>query len=430
MTLTAQNLQDLIDERARVLNEIDDILRTARGNNHQDLSSVEQLRHDHLVERADDLTQDIGRANTDRALARVSVAPGSWDLDQAPGHPVRRDGEALVLQRNESLAQALRPGFVADPDDLSLGRMIRAMVTGDWQAAPNEAELLRSQAIAPVTGGGVFVPEELSSRVIDLARNQARVFQAGAQTVVMDSGDFAIAKVAGDPTASWHRESKKIAASSGSYEKLVFHAKTLAALVKGSVETFEDAQNIQSVIEAQLAQALGLELDRVALRGKGVDPEPRGIRNHADVTIDPLTAVPANFDFLSEAIETVQNNNGEPGAVIYSARTSGKLDRLKDTTNQPLQMPASVAELRRLVSNQVPNNIGAGTNESEAYVGDFVQLLVGMRTELQIEATRVGGSTDGGAFEQLEVWIRAYLRSDIQIAQPKHFVVATEILPT
>jgi hypothetical protein len=43
--------------------------------------------------------------------------------------------------------------------------------------------------------GGHLVPTALSSRVIDLARNQARVFQAGAITVPMGAQTLKLAKV-------------------------------------------------------------------------------------------------------------------------------------------------------------------------------------------------------------------------------------------
>ena len=45
---------------------------------------------------------------------------------------------------------------------------------------------------------------------------------------------------------------------------------------------------------------------------------------------------------------------------------------------------------------------GAGSDESEAYIGDFSQLMVGMRTSLRIEVSRVAADSSGseaGGFE-------------------------------
>lgn len=60
-------------------------------------------------------------------------------------------------------------------------------------------------------------------------------------------------------------------------------------------------------------------------------------------------------------------------------------------------------------------------------MGDFSQLLVGMRTELTIEASRVAADTTSSAFSNLQVWIRAYLRADANVMQPSFFSVLTGI---
>ena len=183
-----------------------------------------------------------------------------------------------------------------------------------------------------------------------------------------------------------------------------------------------------------MAQALALELDRAALYGSGTAPEPRGVKNTAGIGVQSQGtngAALTNYDPFSTAVQTIQAANGEPNAVIYSPRTSGTLDRLKDTTNQPLQPPPSFSDLLKLPTSQVPNNLTQGTSSvaSDAFIGEWNELLLGLRTQLRIEASRV--STVGGesAFDRLQVHVRAYLRADIAVAQPSHFVVITGIIP-
>jgi HK97 family phage major capsid protein len=67
--------------------------------------------------------------------------------------------------------------------------------------------------------------------------------------------------------------------------------------------------------------------------------------------------------------------------------------------------------------------VGTSTDCSEAYVGDFRELLIGIRTAFKLEASRVAGS----AFENLQVYIRAYIRADIALAHPKLFTVVQGI---
>ena len=73
-------------------------------------------------------------------------------------------------------------------------------------------------------------------------------------------------------------------------------------------------------------------------------------------------------------------------------------------------------------------NLGVGTNESEAYIGDFSQVLVGMRSDLVIEASREATIGSDNAWAQLQVHIRAYLRADVALLHPEHFVVLSGIL--
>ena len=59
---------------------------------------------------------------------------------------------------------------------------------------------------------------------------------------------------------------------------------------------------------------------------------------------------------------------------------------------------------------------------AKVYVGDFTQLLIGMRTSFRVEVTRVGGTE---TFDRLQVAVRSYIRADVQVARPKAFIVLT-----
>ena len=54
--------------------------------------------------------------------------------------------------------------------------------------------------------------------------------------------------------------------------------------------------------------------------------------------------------------------------------------------------------------------------------------MIGMRTQLTIEVSRQAADANSSAFTNMQVWIRAYLRADIQLAHPNHFNVLTGIL--
>lgn len=157
--------------------------------------------------------------------------------------------EIRVLRNNENLETTVRHNL---PDgikarELSLGRLLRGIVLGDWKGS--EAER-RTLAIGDSTLGGYLVPSPISARVIDLARNQARVLQAGALTVPLEANTLTLARVTGDPTASWKAENAPGTFSDMAFGKIELVAKSLLALIKTSVEIFEDAANLSQVVEA------------------------------------------------------------------------------------------------------------------------------------------------------------------------------------
>jgi HK97 family phage major capsid protein len=82
---------------------------------------------------------------------------------------------------------------------LSFDRYLRGLATARWDGAEHE----RALAEATVGAGGALVPSPLSSRVIDLARNQTRVFQAGAVTVPMTSQTLAIPRLLTEGSPAW-----------------------------------------------------------------------------------------------------------------------------------------------------------------------------------------------------------------------------------
>jgi HK97 family phage major capsid protein len=137
----------------------------------------------------------------------------------------------------------------------------------------------------------------------------------------------------------------------------------------------------------------------------------------------------SDYTPFSNAYQKVLEANAQPNAVIYAPRTWGDVDRLTDSTGQPLQPPQSYQDLETYQTTQVPidQTQGTGTGLSTAFVGSFPQLLFGVRTDLRIEISRVASDGTNSAWEDLQVWVRAYLRADVQLAHPDHFCNITGI---
>lgn len=357
---------------------------------------------------------------------------GTFVFEDQQGRSVRS------LQPHESFAAAVGDLYQLPdgikPEELSLGRMVRAIGTGDWSRAQAEQ---RAMSIGTGSDGGFAVPEPLSAMTIDLARNSSKVIVAGAQTVPMTSSTLALARWTGAPTAAFRAENTLIAASDASLGQVKLEAKTLAARTPVSFELLEDANNIGSELERLLTESLALQLDASILFGAG-SGDLVGIRNTVGIqTIDMGTdGGPIDLDVFSNAVELVQGVNGPDSglAAIYSSRTAGEIDRLKDLEGRYLasQGPMSWQNLTKLVSNQIPEDLtkGGASDATDAYVGSWREVLVGMRSAIRIAVARDTHDPDTGlGFATGTVHILAYLRADVVLARPNQLVLIDGIVP-
>lgn len=332
-----------------------------------------------------------------------------------------------LLSPQESLADHVEPStreHAAEAAQMELGELVRAQINGTWTPQ------ISAMAGGTTVGGGVLLTSGVSARVIDLARARARVVQAGATTIPMQNRELTIAKVATNPTPAWRAENVPLPVGDVTFAGVNLRARTLGAIAKFPIELAEDAPNFGQLIEDILAEVLGVELDRVALTGNGAAEEPLGLQNVVGVNTITAVGVPAYADF-SSAVQSIAEANADTDALalIVAPRTAGTMDRLVDTTNQPLMPPESYRNLKKLSTTQVPTNLGGGSNESLAFVGLFPWLWIGMRTELRIEASRHASdpSIGGSAFTDMQVWVRAYLRADVAVVRPNFFTVLSGI---
>jgi len=314
----------------------------------------------------------------------------------------------------------------------SLGKIIRAKVLGD-PAGLNSHEI---KALGESVGsaGGWLVSPALSGYVIDLARNKSCVLLAGGWTLPMSTEELTLVKILSDPTAYWVAEHAKITESEGTFGPIKLKAMVVGCLVRVSRALLEDSPNIGQVIENQIGAALGLEIDRSSLLADGVNA-PKGLLHCADINTYSMGANGAaltNYDPFSYAVQYVSEDNGEATAVIMAPRTGGSLDRLKEaTTNAPLTPPPSFQALTKFQTNQIPINQTQGTSHvaSSAFVGDYKNIVIGMRKQLTLDVALSGvGSGAVDVFSSVEALIRGYLRIDVAVLREDHFTWIKGIL--
>jgi HK97 family phage major capsid protein len=420
------NLFEMKKERHEALQACDAILARYHGKDKRDFTPQEAALIDSHTARANQLSekiQAIEEVNTLSKYDPISLLSGGvrdnghvecWKDDRGRAVP--------VLKNNQSFASAVQTG---QPLNFGFGDFVKGMVmpTGnpEIQAALSES--------GGISTGDVTVPVNLIGELIDLMRAKTVCIQAGALTVPIESETTNIVRIAADPTPSWRLEAGAVALADPTFERVQFLPKSLAVLVKVSRELIEDSVNINQAIQQCFAGAFAVELDRVGLFGTGVSPQPHGISGTANVgSVDMGTngAALTNYDPFVNAIQTLLTANAQmPTAAVMAPRTLIKSALLKDTLTQPMRKPDILANVPFLATTSVPINQTHGTSNvaSEAIVGDFRQLMFGLRTSLRVQLLQERFLGDN-----MQLGFLADLRVDVALRHPQSFCEVVGIL--
>jgi len=365
----------------------------------------------------------------------LPAAVGSKTLHNKPKHKRLtvvddhdRVHQAISIKENLSDLNGrdksrFRPGYA--------GRILRACLVGNTNDLDDEERKEFNKAMAENTGasGGFTLPNASSERIWDLARNASQVQNAGAWTLPLTTPTLQLLKVTQDPTAYFRQELDSLTESEGAFAPVILKPMVLGVLVRISEELLMDSNQAAEVIQSSMAKAIGLKMDYSALYGTGTSVDgPKGICSCDNINTYSLGtngASISSYDPWSYAVQYILQNNFTPNATLFSARTAGILDRLKETgTAAPLSPPPSFQRLTKYVTNQLPDTEtqGTSTTSSSSIVGQFDQLVFGIRSNISVQMTNSGtGSTGTDSFSTLTVLIRAWMRYDIAILNEKAF---------
>ncbi|MCA6271058.1 MAG: phage major capsid protein, partial [Phenylobacterium sp.] len=309
-------------------------------------------------------------------------------------------------------------------DEPTVGGLLQAMLTGaktpDIRAALSEGT---------DSAGGFSIPLTVLPQFIDRLRARTQFIQAGAQTVMLDGMRTRIMRIAADPVPTWRAENAAVNESDPTFDAIDMVPKSLACLVKVSVELLQDSVNVAAALEQALTGALSVELDRACLFGSGAAQQPAGLFNQAGINTLSLGAngaTPTNYDPLIDALYELELDNADaPTAAIWHPRTARTMRKLKDTTGQPVQPFPAISDLPLLGTTSVPINQTQGTSNdcSTILVGDFSRAILGLRQELRIQVL------NEAFVGNLQVGFIAHLRADVAFERADAFCRITGVRP-
>lgn len=433
-------IQELKNRLVAINDEIKNVQVSAEIHDRM-LSTAEENQIRVLFSEFQAIERTIEGMDVDPTTLLPSAGRKSEPQPLHNGRPLNGGSSGTPMFRNVATGETIN-GYshkqrISQANDVSLGAVARSMILNDWSDVSHDLR-------AAVTGGsdssgGYMVDSYLSRMFIDLARSASVVSRAGAVTVPI-AGETRIGTLESDPSVQWRGEAVTVQSSTPSFGSVILRPKTASAIVPVSVEWLEDSQNSEMVLENALRAAMGSAIDQAALTGTGAASQPLGITNHPGVLTTAAVGTPTNYSDISSAVGSLYGAN-YPGEVsslswvlnpavgtIYDQLTTGLTGDAS-----PLQPTPWVAQLQKMFTTSLAVN---ASSEYQQIVGDFSQVLLGMRTNgMTLQVLTSGSATDSAgvtynAASDLMVLFRIYVRMDVALLRPTwmHVLSGTTIV--
>lgn len=280
--------------------------------------------------------------------------------------------------------------------------------------------------------GGYAVPTEFSNEIIileranSIARQLCRIFPMNT-----DTRNFP--RQLTNVAVTWTAESAEKTDTNITLSQLQQVAKKLAAVVKMSDELIEDNNvNIDKFIMELVAEAMGLEEDRVVFAGdvSGASDPFNGVLFASGVNnVAQLGGNLAGDDIIN-LIMSLNAKYRQGSTIVTSTAGLKLLMKLKTSDGTFIWSPptAGVPGLiwgyNYAISDQIPSTLGAGSDREGFIFGNFKKHFFisdrgGYEVKSSISASDTASSES--AFMQDETWFRFKKRMSLDVAQAEAF---------
>ncbi|HCA25251.1 MAG TPA: phage major capsid protein [Pseudomonas sp.] len=391
--------------------------------------SAEQLsQFADLEAQINALTEKLGRAEAAERSAAASAVPVDESAQGVTGPPESRvEGPyAPKPAPGAKMAQMVRLLAAAQGNQLQAAQMAKE---GGFPADVH-------MALSTVTAGagGVLVPENMSSEVIESLRPRSVVRGLGAVSLPLNNGNMTIPRINGNTSVSYLGTETDISLTDMTFDDLKLSAKKAAAIVPISNDllAFSGANpRVDQMVANDLTISMGLSEDLHFLRADGTGNLPKGLRHWAlpgNVVTAPAGVTLSDLDlFLGGLMLRLEaaNANMESCGWVMAPRTIRWLGSLRDGNGNKAYPEIEMGMLKGYpfrLTTQIPTNLGAGSNESEIYFADFADCYIGEEQGLIISFSQEASYKDGAgewvsAFQRDQTLVRVIAKHDFG---PRH----------
>lgn len=305
-----------------------------------------------------------------------------------------------------------------------------------------------TKALSTVVGseGGFLFGEEIASDFIELLRPQSVIRSMNPVVMPMVNGRLTMSGLAGGASFAYIGENKKIGKSQPTFRQVKGTAKKGAALVPISNDLIrKPSVNALQVVRDDMIAAAAAGSDAAFIRADGSQDQPKGLRHWAAAanviaangTVN-LANVTTDLGKLMLALANADCRFIRPG-FLMSPRSAIYLMSVRDTNgNFAFREEMLAGRLWNYPwkwTTQIPSNLGGGTNESELYLADFADVVIGDEEQVQIEVSGDAAYDDGtgtivSAFQYDQTVVRLIVEHDLVVRHRESIAVLTAVLWT
>ena len=390
-------------------------------------SAIAEIAKQYAAYKLDDIARDaivsgmsvdefqrkaLEHIGTTKALPTAEIGMGKEDL------------------KRYSIMRALR--YLADPKDRQSREQAKFEIECSEAAAERSVSapkglivpydvLKRDLTVGTATAGGNLVDTTLmTGDFITLLRNALLLPGLGARVLTGLVGNIAIPRQTGAGSAFWVAESGSPTESQQAFDQVPMSPKTVGAFTDISRKLLKQSSlDVESFVQGDLAQVLGLAIQAAAITGGGAN-EPTGIiatSGIGSVAGGTNGAAPSWDNIVAlETLVAVANADIDSLNYLTNAKVRGKLKTTfidgPGTGQRVWQAGATPLNgYNAAVTNAVPGNLTKGTavgTASAIIFGNFADLIIGMWGGLDILVDPYTGGTSGT--------VRVIVHQDVDVA--------------
>lgn len=396
---------------------------------------------------------DIDQTALDAAQADFDTAQAAFE---AAGRLVARAETVEAAQTVAAISETQNPpignpapsgspiaGAFTNPDHkgADIGLMVSSLLNNKGDLTRSVAQLESdghtgiSAALSGATegAGGVTIPRAAANTIIELLTPRVVVRSMGAVIHDMPAGELRNARIASGPTASYGPENGPAVESEPTFDKVDEKFKTLKSLVPvGNALLRHSNLSVGLAVRDLMVEFMGLREDLAFLRGDGSNDTPVGLLNFCPVAnklagiANTALVVEQNLRKLVSLVEDANVAMLKPGWIMR-ASTKNFLANVRDPDSGAKIFP-SIETNGTLMgypigkTSQVPNNLGAGSNETEVSFVDFAEIMIGDSQVITVATSTEAAYVDQGgvtrsAFQDDKTLMRAIAEHDMA---PRH----------